>query len=56
MIGNNKKGSLKAIFRLNKALTLEKNENSAKTSKVSSKTCEKNRRQRILGTLLGYDR
>jgi hypothetical protein len=39
-----KKGSLKAIFRLNKALTLEKDENSVKISKVSSKTCEKNRR------------
>jgi len=32
------------IFRLNEALTLEKNENSVKTSKVSSKICEKNRR------------
>jgi len=30
MPGNCKNGSLKAIFRLNKALTLEKNENSAK--------------------------
>jgi len=51
MVENCKKGSIKMIFRLNKVLTLEKNVNSIKTSKVISKTCEKYRRQRILGTL-----
>jgi hypothetical protein len=42
MVGNDKKGSLKALFRLNGALTLEKIENSVKFSKVSSKNGEKN--------------
>jgi hypothetical protein len=50
MVGNCENGSLKAIFRLNKGLTLEKNENSPKTAKVISETGENNRRQRILGT------
>jgi len=44
MVGNDKKSLLKVIFRLNEVLTLEKNENSVKTSKVSSEICEKNRR------------
>ena len=51
MIENCKKGFTKKIFRPNEALTLEKMKIREKTTKVLYKTCDKYRRERILGTL-----
>jgi hypothetical protein len=51
MVGNDKKDLLNKVFRRNKALTLEKNKNSGKSSKVQPEICEKNRRKVVLGIL-----